>query len=85
MLEKGLKDTVADEILEWTKHSGDIPKIIGLLEKDEKMVANEKIKQGIQEMNLLHGYLDAFQIADQVSFDLALARGLDYYTGMKTQ
>ncbi|KAI2627212.1 hypothetical protein GGS21DRAFT_258710 [Xylaria nigripes] len=82
MVEKGLDDSVADEILEWTKFNGDIPKIIELLKKDEKMFANEKIKKGIEEMGLLHDYLDAFQIADQVSFDLALARGLDYYTGL---
>ncbi|KAI1433273.1 hypothetical protein GGR50DRAFT_515317 [Xylaria sp. CBS 124048] len=82
MIEKGLGGTVADKILEWTKHSGDIPKIIELLKKDEKMFANEQIKKGIEEMSLLHDYLDAFQIADQVSFDLALARGLDYYTGL---
>ncbi|KAI1827671.1 hypothetical protein F4861DRAFT_492119 [Xylaria intraflava] len=82
MVEKGLEGSIADEILEWTKHSGDIPKILELLKKDEKMFANEKIKQGIEEMSLLHNYLDAFQIADQVSFDLALARGLDYYTGL---
>ncbi|GAP91326.2 putative histidyl-tRNA mitochondrial precursor [Rosellinia necatrix] len=82
MIEKGLKDTVADEILEWTKYSGNIPKIIELLQNDEKMLANEKIKKGIEEMSLLQTYLKAFQIADQVSFDLALARGLDYYTGL---
>ncbi|KAJ8125604.1 hypothetical protein O1611_g8034 [Lasiodiplodia mahajangana] len=82
MLEKGLEGGVADEILEWTKHSGDIPTILNLLKNSEKMSANEKIQKGIEEMSLLHTYLDAFQIADQVSFDLALARGLDYYTGL---
>lgn len=84
MVEKGLDGSVADEILEWTKYNGDIPKILDLLKKDEKMFANEKIKKGIEEMSLLQTYLEAFQIADQVSFDLALARGLDYYTGMTT-
>lgn len=82
MTEKGLEGTVADEILEWTKYNGGIPKILELLKNNEKMFANEKIKQGINEMSLLHDYLDAYGIADQVSFDLALARGLDYYTGM---
>ncbi|KAI1361903.1 hypothetical protein F5Y08DRAFT_313516 [Xylaria arbuscula] len=82
MTEKGLEGSVADEILEWTKYNGDIPKILELLKNNEKMFANEKIKQGIDEMSLLHNYLDAYGIADQVSFDLALARGLDYYTGL---
>ncbi|KAI0187261.1 hypothetical protein F4808DRAFT_446535 [Astrocystis sublimbata] len=82
MVEKGLEGSIADEILEWTKHSGDIPKILELLKNDEKMAANEQIKKGIEEMSLLHTYLDACQIADSVVFDLALARGLDYYTGL---
>jgi histidyl-tRNA synthetase len=33
-------------------------------------------------MDLLSRYLDAFGIVDKVSFDLSLARGLDYYTGL---
>ncbi|KAI1810706.1 hypothetical protein GGS20DRAFT_566301 [Poronia punctata] len=82
MIEKGLEGSVADEILGYTKYNGDIPKILDLLKKDEKMIANEKIQQGVEEMSLLHDYLTAFEIADTVSFDLALARGLDYYTGL---
>jgi len=33
-------------------------------------------------MDLLRAYLEAFQLSDKVSFDLSLARGLDYYTAL---
>jgi len=33
-------------------------------------------------MELLFTYLEAFEVRDNVSFDLSLARGLDYYTGV---
>nr|XP_032624768.1 histidine--tRNA ligase, cytoplasmic-like [Chelonoidis abingdonii] len=33
-------------------------------------------------MKLLFEYLTLFGIADKISFDLSLARGLDYYTGV---
>ena len=33
-------------------------------------------------MTLLASYVEAFGIADKISFDLSLARGLDYYTGL---
>ena len=33
-------------------------------------------------MGRLFSYLKAFEKVDKVSFDLSLARGLDYYTGV---
>lgn len=82
MMEKGLESGVADEIGEFTKHSGSLKKIIDLLKASEKMMANESVKKGVEEMDLLLSYLEAFEIPDRVTFDLALARGLDYYTGV---
>lgn len=81
MLEKGLEEKVADIIGEYTKHKGGVD-IINLLRADERASANELVKQGLAEMDLLFSYLDAFNISEKVSFDLSLARGLDYYTGL---
>merc|ERR1712010_332841 len=39
-------------------------------------------KQGLEEMKLLLKYCDIYGCGDSVSFDLSLARGLDYYTGV---
>ena len=52
------------------------------LQKDEALSANASMQQGFADMALLFDYLDAFGAAHSVSFDLSLARGLDYYTGI---
>jgi histidyl-tRNA synthetase len=49
---------------------------------DEELMANESMKAGLADMELLFTYLEAFKALDNVSFDLSLARGLDYYTGV---
>eukprot|EP00871_Galdieria_phlegrea_P005312 jgi/Galph1/5782/GphlegSOOS_G4443.1 len=36
----------------------------------------------LDEMEMLFKYLDAFGVIDKLLFDLSLARGLDYYTGL---
>lgn len=82
MEEKGLESGVADEIGEYTKHSSSLEEIITFLKGSERMSANESVQQGIKEMDLLLSYLQAFQIEGRVTFDMALARGLDYYTGL---
>lgn len=46
------------------------------------MSSNEGATQGIEEMRLLFLFLDTFGITDKIVFDLSLARGLDYYTGL---
>lgn len=81
MLEKGLADEVADTIGEYVKHKGG-KDIISLLQQDKKLSENEFGKKGIEDMSLLFTYLEAFGVTDRVSFDLSLARGLDYYTGV---
>lgn len=39
-------------------------------------------KEGLTDMRTLFGYLDIFGVLDKISFDMSLARGLDYYTGI---
>ena len=75
--EKGLAEDVADKIGEYVKHKGG-REVVNLLKADEKLAADPTAKKGIDDMELLFTYLDAFGVADRVSFDLSLARGLDY-------
>ena len=82
MLEKGLEPDVADRIGVYTQHSGSLKEIIEYIKAQPEMVADEQVKQGLGDMDLLLSYLEAFKVADRVTFDLALARGLDYYTGL---
>ena len=46
------------------------------LQKDEELAANPSMQQGFADMDLLFTYLEAFNAAHTVSFDLSLARGM---------
>ena len=79
--DKGLAEEVADKIGEYVVLKGG-KDLLSKLQADEKLIANASMKEGLEEMDLLFDYLEAFECLDSVSFDLSLARGLDYYTGV---
>ncbi|KAK1968923.1 histidyl-tRNA synthetase [Colletotrichum sublineola] len=79
--EKGLDEEVADKIGEWVVQKGK-QDLLRKLQRDDKLSANASMKAGMADLELLFNYLDAFGALDRVSFDLSLARGLDYYTGV---
>ncbi|TVY69027.1 Mitochondrial histidine--tRNA ligase [Lachnellula suecica] len=79
--EKGLAEEVADKIGEYVVLKGQ-KDLLSKLQADEKLMANASMKAGLADMELLFTYLEAFNALDNVSFDLSLARGLDYYTGV---
>ncbi|KAL4957725.1 hypothetical protein BDW69DRAFT_180371 [Aspergillus filifer] len=81
MEEKGLAPEVADKVGEYVKLKGGRD-ILDAIKADELLSANEHVKQGVEDMELLFKYLEAFDVLDKISFDLSLARGLDYYTGL---
>ncbi|CAG8790032.1 13851_t:CDS:10, partial [Dentiscutata erythropus] len=68
--EKGLDPSIADRIGEYVKL------------KDQSLLSNNNAKAGLNDMALLFKYLEIFGVLDKISFDLSLARGLDYYTGI---
>ncbi|OAA67510.1 histidyl-tRNA synthetase [Cordyceps fumosorosea ARSEF 2679] len=79
--EKGLDEAVADRIGEWVVHKGK-HELLDRLRNDPALSANASMQAGIADLSLLFEYLESFDILDRVSFDLGLARGLDYYTGL---
>ncbi len=62
--------------------------LLGIVKQNDLNAAEEKIKErklstkGLEEIKKLMGYLKAQQLSEFVKVDLALARGLDYYTGI---
>ena len=80
--EKGLPEEVADRIGEYVRRSGGMREMLEALKSDAKLCANESVKAGLDDFGLLVSYLEAMDVVDKVSFDLSLARGLDYYTGL---
>ena len=80
-VEKGLDEEVADKIGEYVVQKGQ-KDLLAKLQADERLTANKSMMEGMSDMALLFDYLEAFNCAEKVSFDLSLARGLDYYTGV---
>ena len=79
--EKGLIEQVADNIWGFVQRKGG-KDVLEELKKDERVMANDSLSKGLEDMELLFSYLEAFGVLDQVEFNLSLARGLDYYTGV---
>ena len=79
--EKGLAPEVTDRIGEYVVLNGQRD-LLKTLQADDKLTVNESMKAGLADMELLFDYLEAFNALSNVSFDLSLARGLDYYTGV---
>uniref|UniRef100_A0AAA9TH73 Histidine--tRNA ligase, cytoplasmic n=1 Tax=Bos taurus TaxID=9913 RepID=A0AAA9TH73_BOVIN len=79
--EKGLAPEVADRIGDYVQQHGGVSLVEQLLQ-DPKLSQNKQALEGLGDLKLLFEYLTLFGIADKISFDLSLARGLDYYTGV---
>lgn len=78
--EKGLDESTADKIGEYVRLSGGAELIQKLL-IDEKLKKVPAAVEGLEGMKLLLKYCSIFGVKEVV-FDLSLARGLDYYTGV---
>ncbi|XP_011494000.1 PREDICTED: histidine--tRNA ligase, cytoplasmic isoform X1 [Ceratosolen solmsi marchali] len=79
--EKELKESVADRIGTYVSQNGG-KNLIEELRKNEELMKQPSAVQGLDAMELLWKYCELYQISDKVTFDLSLARGLDYYTGV---
>ena len=79
--EKGLSEEVADKIWEFAQRRGGRD-ILESLRADERVTANQSLVAGLDDMELLLDYLGVFGVLDKIEFNLSLARGLDYYTGV---
>ncbi|KAI9684093.1 MAG: Cytoplasmic and mitochondrial histidine tRNA synthetase [Trizodia sp. TS-e1964] len=79
--EKGLEGETADKIGEFVVQKGSAD-LLAQLRSNPTLTANSSAAKGLEDMALLFEYLTAFDVLDRISFDLSLARGLDYYTGV---
>lgn len=79
--DKGLDGSIADQIGEYVRQSGKAELVDKLLH-DQKFEKSKSAKDGLEAMQLFLRYIDLYDLSDYVKFDLSLARGLDYYTGV---
>lgn len=81
--EKGLTPEVADMIGRKIQVSGKPTDVINTLKNDSEFMSNATTKQGLESMELMVKYCLLMGVDEAcLSFDLSLARGLDYYTGV---
>ncbi|XP_069510315.1 histidine--tRNA ligase, cytoplasmic-like isoform X2 [Ambystoma mexicanum] len=78
---KGLEPKTADQIGDYIQQSGG-PELIEQLLMDPRLCQNKQTLEGVRDVKTLFEYLTLFGVTSQISFDLSLARGLDYYTGV---
>ncbi|KAF1832774.1 histidyl-tRNA synthetase [Decorospora gaudefroyi] len=83
---KGLDASVATKlggyVLLGSAGEFDLAASLEMLKSDPLLLKNADIQKGVEEVELLLQYLNAYGVATYVKFDLSLARGLDYYTGL---
>lgn len=79
--EKGLSEEVADKIGVYVRMNG-TDELVTTLAKDDLLTTSKMAVQGLEAMAQFFEYIKLFNIEDVVSFDMSLARGLDYYTGI---
>ncbi|CAM9169830.1 unnamed protein product [Laminaria digitata] len=81
--EKGLAPESADKIGGFVKdNKGDAKDLWAKLTGENKFGDHPDAVAAMSELELLFKYLDAMGTLKYVSFDLSLARGLTYYTGL---
>lgn len=56
--------------------------LIAKLKSDEALTKNKDASEALDELDILFKYCAIFNLNEKLSFDLSLARGLDYYTGI---
>jgi len=78
---KGLEPSAADKIWSYVQRKGDA-QLVQSLFQDPVLCANDMAAQALQDLQILFRYIDILDVSEYISFDLSLARGLDYYTGM---
>ncbi|HLC97542.1 MAG TPA: histidine--tRNA ligase [Candidatus Nanoarchaeia archaeon] len=74
LLERGYQKRQIDAVLALVSQSASLPQL-------KKKLTSEEAQQGLREIEELFSYLAALG-AKKVVFDISLARGLAYYTGM---
>lgn len=80
--EKGIAAEVADRIEPFVCKVGSPHELHMELMNENMFGDNMNARRAMDDLKLLFDYLEAMGVLDIITFDLSLARGLDYYTGL---
>jgi histidyl-tRNA synthetase len=79
---KGLDEAVADRLGKYVKINGAPFDVLATLNAEPGFAEHALAGEALKELEVLFTYLQAVGRLDRINFDLSLARGLDYYTGV---
>ncbi|XP_022993046.1 histidine--tRNA ligase, cytoplasmic-like [Cucurbita maxima] len=81
--EKGLTVEIAERIGDFVKERGHPLELLSKLKQEQSpLLQNKGSSDALNELEILFSALEKSNCVDKVVFDLSLARGLDYYTGV---
>ncbi|XP_062073165.1 histidine--tRNA ligase, cytoplasmic isoform X1 [Humulus lupulus] len=81
--EKGLTIETADKIGDFVKERGSPLELLSKLKSEgSEFLDNNASVDALNDLEILFKALDKSKCINKVTFDLSLARGLDYYTGV---
>jgi len=80
--DKGLSENIADKIGVFVLQKGNPWDMYKSLMESKVFGDHTGANEAMEDLKILFGYLDAMDKLHYISFDLSLARGLDYYTGV---
>lgn len=80
--EKGLSNEISDRIGTFVKWRGPPVELLSKLKQERSFLENNESSLALDELEIMFKALEKSKCIDKVVFDLSLARGLDYYTGV---
>jgi histidyl-tRNA synthetase len=80
--EKGLSSLQVNNLKKFVLHNGKISDLLEIFEKEQTFGTNQKAQKALKEMKQLEKNLKLLKVEGWINFNLSLARGLDYYTGL---
>ncbi|XP_010485605.1 PREDICTED: histidine--tRNA ligase, cytoplasmic [Camelina sativa] len=81
--EKGLSSEIADRIGNFVKEKGAPLELLSKLKQEgSEFLANQSSREALDELSIMFEALERSKCSHRIVFDLSLARGLDYYTGV---
>lgn len=74
---------IAERIGDFVKERGHPSELLSKLKQEQSaLLQNKGSSDALSELEILFSALEKSKCIDKVVFDLSLARGLDYYTGV---
>ena len=80
LVKRGISETATEKIKIFLDTKGSNADKMAVLERE--LTDSEIGRKGVEELQILFGYLDKLNLQQEVVLDITLARGLNYYTGI---